>query len=234
MDELKVNVTTDKDVVTVITGEALQPQPPRIVNIAGIVSAPADWAANRTSKFDVKQANIVVNYTERTITLVLDEKEYYNTTITGKLELHPDLSKLGINATKTYGEKELYKTLRFLGNYFASREEYDNLMQKLQAFKAKVTQAFTNTDDYVGNAAQEKITTIEHEIPLNFVLGIPIFTGGPKHKFKVQICVTARAGGVEFWLESVELHELVQELTESVFETELARFDKEIVVVKKY
>ena len=94
----------------------------------------------------------------------------------------------------------------------------------------KVQRDFVNADDYKGTAAIEKITKIEHEIPLSFQLNIPIFTGGAHKTFTVNINITATDGGISFWFESVDMHEIISRETDSIFSLELDRLSNFLVV----
>lgn len=221
--EIKVDATSAHE-LTIREGAALPPKEPRIVNIKGIISSPADFANNRNFEIEATKANVIANYTNRTIILNMDETNPYGGTITGALDMNPDLKSLGINENKTYDEKDLMRKLNFFGAYFKDRASHKKLLEKLQQFKAKVTQDFTNQDDYKGTVAIAKISKIEHDIPLEFELAIPLFTGGEKKTFKVDICVSVRDGGISFWFESVEMNELIVTGTESIFKDELERF----------
>lgn len=211
-------------------GVALPQQPPRKVLLNGVISSPGDFAQMRKDTYDKLKSNVVANYTNRKITLTVNEADEYASIVTGTLELHPELNKLKINSEQWYDEKTLLKLLNFYGSWFKDRSAHTNLLTRLQQFKAKVTKEFTNADDYKGSAAIEKITKIEHDIPLQFELIIPVFTGGERKSFMVNICVAARDGGVSFWFESVELHELITKETETIFEQELARLIEYIII----
>ena len=229
-NNIHVKLENESKELTILTGSALTPKEPRKVVLSGTITAPGDYAEARKETFEPVDANVVANYTDRTIVLVVNESDHYCSTITGKLELFPDLKELGINDNKLYSEKALLSKINFFGRYFVDQEAYNNLKSKLIDFKAKVDKTFVNADDYKGSSAIEKITKIEHEIPLLFELNIPVFTGGATKSFKVDICVSARDGGVSFWLESVELYELIQRDTEAIFNLELSRLTDYLIV----
>lgn len=233
MDDIKVNVTATDNVVEIRTGEALPLKEPNKVALSGVLTCVGDFVDKRKDTIKPLAAHVVANYTQRTIELVTDEDDHYYTTVSGTLAIYPELEKLHINADRTYDEKELMRKLNFFGRWFEDKDAFISLLKKLQQFKAKIQQDFTNADDYKGTAAVEKLTKIEHTIPLEFVLNIPIFTGQPPRTFKVNICVGARDGGVSFWLESVEMHELISKETDELFEKELARLS-EYVIIKQW
>lgn len=233
MNELNLKVESVNGEVIIREGVALEQKPPVKVTLVGIISSPGDFALKRKDTFPALKTNVVANYTNRTIVLTCNESDFYSHSVTGKLELFPDLKKLQINDSKMYDEKELFRMLNFYGTYFKDKAAHKTLLARLQEFKAKVTQEFVNADDYKGSAAIEKITNIEHKIPLNFTLAIPMFTGGAVKTFKVDICVAVRDGGVSFWFESVELHELMTKETETVFDAELKRLT-DFIIIKQW
>jgi hypothetical protein len=233
MEQFHLNVASENGELVVRTGSALPLKEPERVILSGILNTPAEYIKKRVDSISVIKTNVVFDYTARTITLTVDDCSFYKDIITGKLEINKDLASLGINNDTLYNEKELSRKLTFFGRFFESKAAYNDLIKKLNDFSAKVKQEFTNATDYRGSEALEKITKIEHDIPLFFVLKMPIFNGGDKREFKVNIYVAARDGGIELWLESVELHELLEKETESLFNAQLKNFE-DYVIVKKY
>lgn len=233
MENLHLKIETNNNEIVIRKGDALPLKEPKVINLSGIITTPADWVAKRVTTIEQLKTHVVADYTNRTITLTIDEENHYQIVIAGKLEIFPELSKLSINGNSTYDEKELLKKLNFFGRWFTDKSAHKELLSRLQSFKAKVNMTFTNADDFKGTAAIEKLTKIEHEIPLEFVLSIPVFAGGEEKSFKVEICVSVRDGGISFWLESVELHEIISKVTDEIFEKELARLS-DYAIVKKW
>lgn len=228
--ESKLNVTATGTELTIREGKALELKPNEKVTLSGTITAPGDYAQVRATTYDKLKCNVIANYTSRTIVLTINEGDPLASTIKGTLDIFPELETLGINKNRMYSEKELYSKLNFFGRYFTDREAHKELLTRLQQFKAKVHRDFVNADDYKGTAAIEKITKIEHEIPLVFQLNIPIFTGTAPKKFIVNINITATDGGISFWFESVELHEIISRETDSIFSQELNRLANFLVI----
>ena len=232
-NEVNINVTPKDGVVEIRTGVALPLKEPRQLSLSGIITTVGDFVYKRVLEFEKLQANVVANYPSRSITLCINEESAYFGIVKGQLSIHPELAKLGINEETMYDEKQLFKKLNFFQRWFKNKEQHSELMSKLQKFKVKVNQVFTNSDDYKGAAAIEKLTNIEHDISLEFALVMPLFAGGENFEFKVNINVSLKNGEVTFWLESVELHVALQTQTDTVFQKELERL-KEYVIVKQY
>lgn len=229
----KLNITTTGSELIIREGKAPDILQPVSVKLKGTITAPGDYALTRATTYEKLKCNVIANYTSRTIVLTIDESSPLASVITGTLDIFPELEALGINKNKMYSEKELFTRINFFGRYFKDKEAHKELTSKLQQFKAKVHRSFTNADDYKGAAAVEKITNIEHSIPLRFELTIPIFTGTPPKTFFVDICVTANDGGISFWFESIDMHEIISRETDSIFASELARLS-DFLVVKQW
>ena len=228
--EQKLNIEVTGNELTIREGKALDLKPKEKVSLSGTITAPGDYALTRASTFDKLSCNVLANYTSRTIVLTINEGDPLASTIKGTLDIFPELETLGVNKNRMYSEKELYSKLNFFGRYFSDKAAHKDLLTKLQQFKAKVQRDFVNADDYKGTAAIEKITKIEHEIPLSFQLNIPIFTGGAHKTFTVNINITATDGGISFWFESVDMHEIISRETDSIFSLELDRLSNFLVV----
>lgn len=247
MEKFEFNVQPNENGEIIIRqGAAAQVYDPVPVTLKGTITAPADYAAWEVARLkqlridgqDAVEAEleglVAANYTNRTIQLTTKPREKCGiTTVTGTLALHPSLAALLINADKTFDEKGLLRHLKFHGAYFKDREKHGTLLESLKKFKAKVEQQFENADDYKGAAAQSKLTKITHDVPLEFTLCMPIFGGGEKQEFKVEICVGLSGSDVEFWLESVALADVIVTQTEAVFEEQLKRLEA-FAIVKQY
>lgn len=241
-NELNITVQPNADgkpqILTILHGEAVKPlalKEPLIINHTGILDTPANWIEKRklVEGFDPLVCSVVADYKTRKLTLVIDEKNYYKTTITGVLKLHPELESLGINEQKTYDEKELYEKLKFMERFFSNKDAYQKLMTGLKEFKAKVNAAFTNINDLKGSIALQKVYDIKTGLDLDFMLNMPVFAAGVNQSFKVEINVGLDGGDVCFWLVSVNLHTSIETETENMFETELKRL-ADYAIVKQY
>ena len=235
MNELELKIKPEGGLQELIVrhGDALPLREPKVISLSGVITSPADYYEKKKKNIEPLDCNVVANYTSRRITLTLSEQSYYAGTITGSLEIHPDLKKLEVNGTKYYTEKELYKTLNFQGRYFQNKEVYTDLIEKLKKFKASVQQEFVNQDSLKGAAAISKLTNITTDIPLNFILAMPVFSGFDPKTFEVSINVTAQDGEVKFYMERIALNDIISTETESIFEKQIARL-KDFVIIKQW
>lgn len=235
---LQVKLEGDKGELHIIHGELPKPLPlrePLIVNLEGNLPSVSNWLNTRRTTFDPLHVHIVANFPERTITAVIGEKDFYKTTIIGKLEVNPELEDLCINEKTTFNEKELLEAILFKRRHFTTAQKHDDLMTALKKFNGKVELSFQNVDDFKGEKALKKAYEIKTSLgdELSFELHMPVMAGSVKKNFMVEINLDIKNGSVVFYLVSVDLHVALEEETEFEFESELRKM-AEYAIVKQY
>ena len=71
---------------------------PESITVSGVIRTPLDWLEKRIDTIDQKRANIKVNREKMSITLTVNEDDYYTkNTFVGTVELSEVFSKFGIN-----------------------------------------------------------------------------------------------------------------------------------------
>lgn len=205
---------------------------PDAIRLKGTIKAPGEFFTKRKQNHDYNGAHVIYDRNLGTILLVLDERYgKQNYEISGELEDNPDLAPFKINGA-TFEVKALLEVLKFNRIFFVDREVNNKIVANLMAFKANVQKTIRDISDNRGEDEVSKLTKLEHSLDENFVLEMPIHKGGEKKRFKVDICVTARAAHVEVWLESRELKELQQASADAMINKELEIF-KDIVCIEK-
>lgn len=237
MNNTKIDLTLHGDPQTsaaeLIIREGIAPpvHEPRIVKLQGTIKAPGDYHDMRNDEFTAEEAHVVANYKERSITLNLDETDHYGPSIKGQLEIHPDLRQFGINdAGRTYDHKKLYKFLKFAGAHFLTKDAHTALLEALIKFEGTAEYAFKDANNFKGSAASQKALEIKTNLHLDFWLAVPLFTGEEKTSFFVDINVDFDAGSCLFWLESVQLNELLVTERDRIFAEQLARLTDYVTI----
>ncbi len=226
----KVNLTVDGNEIIFRTGDAPVLKEPQRINISGDINAPASFVEKRKTEIKKLEAHVLVNREKFNIQLILDEKSHYSGIVIGTLELFSELAKLKINEEKTYSPHELYRALKFFGVYFKNREQHEALCAKLTKFTSRIETDFTNSNDWKGNIAHQKLTKIHTDLDLTFTLSSPIFKGGENVTFEVDICLDAKDGGVICWLESVDLHEQKSKTAEDALDKAIESLSDYVII----
>jgi hypothetical protein len=208
--------------------------PPKTVDV------PAGEAANVLAFFgdsnwvDPTKAVIEVDRTNMTIVLKSDPQSAYGTEITGKLVLSDELKKFHINANKTFKRKEFLDLLRFSRIYFSSQDVHEKMVTAFAQVSVKSSTDVQSGNDQRGNKNASMNKNVNSDgLPVDFILCVPIFKGYEKRSVTVQVCLDTSENEVIFWLESVELAELLVTERDALIEKELDGLDKTYVVMNQ-
>lgn len=226
--------------ITIREGQALPPVAPQKISVTGDIKTVSSFINKRKSASDAaiyqhinKDLAIVeVDKQARTIKLMLDPSDPYAAVITAKMELNPDLVDFCINAKKTFKQKELVDLLKFSGLAFDNAEKHQMLLRSYQAFNAKAYIDMASDSDNRGNKSSSFNKKVETNLPVDFVLNIPILKGQERKRFSVEICLEVTDGGCNFWFESVELKELIEIESELILKAELESCADYVVIWK--
>lgn len=226
--------------ITIRTGNALPLKEPNKVEIYGDIRSVGAFikgrsgalAGHSTQELDKTKVVVYTDYKAMTIELYPDPENPYGAKITGKLEMSDELKTFCINRDKMWKKDEFVKLLKFSRMYFSSPDAHGKLLSAYQSFTADTTGHITDTKDTRGNKDVAFKKTVNTGIPSSFILDIPIFKGEGKKKFSVDICLDVSESSAIFWLESVELHEMMEKEKIELFE--LAMKDAvQFVVINK-
>jgi hypothetical protein len=153
-------------------------------------------------------------------------------TVTGKIALDPKIMEFGINiGSKLYSGQDLAQFLNFNRLLFKERDKCLTLVDALRKFKAKIDQEIEAANDNKGNKKYVFEQAIRQEHELRFQLFWPVISGGEKQEFWVEINFDVQNRQMVFWLESVELNELIMEQTDTLLNAEIKKFKENNVTV---
>lgn len=181
MEKININVEEGVKILQILTGEALTPKEPQKITISGVLETPLKWLEKRSAEIEAKTAHIIVDREKMSITLVIDEKDHYSTTISGKMELHPAFLKLGINSGAYKTAFDMAELIKMNRSYFENRNYAMELVTLLRNFKAKIDKQVEL--EHNPNKGDKKVfvaQTVDSNLPSSFNFCIPIFKGTPK------------------------------------------------------
>jgi hypothetical protein len=222
-------------------GDALPPVAPNKIRINGDIKTVSSFIIGRKGVSDSlaglqfinpARAIVEVDKQARTIVLMLDPADSYGAIVSAKMELNPDLVEFHINDKKTFKQKELVELIKFSRLAFDDGEKHGMLLNAYRAFNAKAYIDMASESDNRGNKSSSFNKKVETNLPVDFVLNIPIFKGQDRLKFHVEICLEVTDGGCNFWFESVELAELIDIESETILRKELESCSDYVVIWK--
>jgi hypothetical protein len=234
-NEVKV-IVGDKTAELVIRhGDAAKVYDPVALDITGCIDTVSRFLQNRIEQISTftacQQCNIQVNREEGAILLLVNETDYFGATIWGKLDVHPDIKKFGINSGEYMSPEKMANHLKMRKHLFDSQSEYSLVYSALKAFKAKVGQEIDAIKDDRGNYELKKTQAVEHNIPSGFLLKIPLFKGTDKVSIPVEFMVNS---SLDVALSSTDLIQLTDEIREQLIDNEvkaIQEITKEIVII---
>lgn len=236
--ELKLNVTTQDGKIIILHGNAPKEILPVNVKIDGDIKTFAAFITSRkvngfsTQFVDPTKAIVIVDKNDLTITLEVDPENVYGAKVVSTLELADELTEFYINKDKIFTKDALVKLLKFNRLFFPDKEAHGKLIEQLRKSNSTVNIAAGDSSDERGNKEREFKKTVETNIPASFMLNIPIFKGFSPVPFSVEICLDVENGNLKIWLESVELAEKIQVLTDEIFAEQLKAAEGFFVIYK--
>lgn len=206
---------TEQQPQTLLIGEALKAREPKPLIIDGNIDAVHNFISGRAGKdcglqsILKEQTVIVVDEEKGKIVMDTDPNSPFNTRIIATLEVAPELDPWGINTTTTFNREQVVKLLKFNRLAFVYPDRYAEMLLAFQKFVAKTNSDHANDSDIRGNKNSLFNKSVESNLPLSFVLNLPIYKGKPAETFMVEIGQEVTDRGASFWFESAELKELL-------------------------
>lgn len=238
MDTQNINVSVEpkEGVSTLLIGEALTPKEPKKLIINGNFRSVSEFVNKRKDIGGLQSVNpthsiVICNKDEMTIHLMTDPNNPFGTEVIGKAEYSEEFINFGINQNKFFNREQLIKLFKFNRRFFPNKEEYADLLYKYQKFSASVKKEIVADTDQRGNVNKQFQKDVTTDLPPQFLLNIPIFKEEMPSKFPVEICLEEYEGGVRFWFESVELHEILEEDKEAMFNFQINNNFKDLPII---
>lgn len=206
MEQIKLNLEkVEGNELIIRTGEAvkvLDPKEPKIINISGVLSSPFDWLEKRClvvgctdqsgknliDGIPVDDCHLIVDREKMEITLKIDENDHYQSTINGKLSIHPKFKEFGINTGSLSEPKAMGDFFKMNRTFFKSLQNNKEVVAALKNLNIRTKQAIQKANNDRGSIdASFKQEVTESNLPESFVLNIPIFKGFPAQEIEVEV-----------------------------------------------
>lgn len=205
------------------------------VSISGAIQAPRKFLEVRKDQSAHERSNVQFSYEKRTIELQTDENiDNKGYTVTGTLTPNPKFAALRMNDFKNmYDARGLAQALRFNRSLFEKGADCQKIVEDLMKLKVDVESTIDAADDGRGNKNDSYNVKNKSNVPLFFILKMPIFIGQEPQPFRVDIGYEIRGKVVDLWLESVELQELLDTEAKNIIDAEIAQLPATIVIIEK-
>lgn len=105
--------------------------------------------------------------------------------------------------------------------YFENKDKHSETLLAFQRIESSVNYSAKDGSDDRGNKERQFVKNVTTNAPMFFTLNLPIFKGFQAQCLSVDICLDIEEGTAKFWLESVQLNEILQSCVDEIFEAEL-------------
>lgn len=230
--EVQVTVTDETKEVVIRHGQAAEIEKKQAVSLSGDFSSVIDFETKRRKQISEKDSHIIINTEKMEIIFVVNESDRVRHTVSGAMMLHPFIKEMHINEDHEYTIPGLLKLLKLNRRFFMTKTDHANMVKALSEFQAKTETTFVNSNDYKGSTAFSLVRKVTSEIPLEFQMKIPIFIGTEEREFQVKVEVVPDGTSLVCSLVSVELAEMMEEITKAEIQKVKSHFEKYVQIVQ--
>lgn len=201
----------------------LENKAPEKIGVSGVITTPYDWLEKRIDTIDQKRANVKVDRENMTITLTINEDDYYDkNTFTGKVEFSEVFAKFGINDSEAgWIPAKLGQFLRLNRGVFEDKEKCMVLVSQLKNFTAKAKAEIQKMRDPSGSTADVYRCQVESNLPKSFTVNLAIFKGTAKTPIEVEFDHYLKDGEVFLQLVSPGANEMAENYRDNCIDSVL-------------
>lgn len=217
---------------------------PEPLNISGTIETPLEFLKKRLHTIDVTNAHVEVCRDTSEISLVINESNYHPSLSSEDLDLYHDkdilldkflptsrivgtiryskeFADLGINSdVQRWSPVKLAQYFRLNRHLFDDKQVSMALVSQLKNIKATISGKYQKEKETHGTISQTEFyeLNIQHELPGSFILNIPIFKGGEKAKYAVEIDAEYIDGNILVSLVSPAMNEVKETTRDTIID----------------
>lgn len=222
----------------------LEYKAPESIKLVGTIEAPLEFLQKRLEKINIHNAHIEVCREDSTITLVVNESNFQpsissvdletsigessvflgctlpKSFVTGCISFSKEFTDLGINADKQWNPVKLAQYFRLNRHLFDDKQANMAIVSQLKNIKATISGKYQKAKETHGSISQTEFyeLNIQHELPGSFILNIPIFKGGEKAKYAVEIDAEYIDGNILVSLVSPAMNEVKETTRDAIID----------------
>lgn len=230
MEANKLNLIVPKDYngtpieVIIRDGKApvaLDPKEPRVVEIYGTITSPLRWLEKRIQLINQKESNIIIDRDNMNIRLIINETDFYRTSIEGSLQPSKEMIEFGINSEKKWEPIKLSQFFKMHRAFFKDKTENMMLVSTLKSFKAKVNQDIERSKEENGSRVDNYSQVVDSNLPKSFKINVPLFKGFACEEIEVEVYADVDGRDVSLSLVSAGANETIEEYKNNVLNEQI-------------
>lgn len=192
----------------------------------GNIDTVSRYLAKRAHLIDHFQTTVLIDRKEMTIGIHSNETDHWGDKLTGKLQIHPDFIRFGINTGTPVQTQKLGDFFKMNRAFFVDREENLRLVTVLKTFEGSVDQKIKDIQKDNGNAHVSREQIVTSTIPPSFRLKMGLFKGLEIKEFEVNTVLSVNSTGqVVVALESPEAQEIIDTYKNEVIDIEIGKIE---------
>ena len=202
----------------------LETKAPESIDATGTIGIVAAWLEKRVGTFEQKEANIKVDREKLTISLTVNERDYYKkAVIKGTIAFSEVFQQFGINSDKGWDPARLGQFVRLNRALFEDKNECAVMVSQLKRFTANVKVKIEKQRDTNGSMAEVYQQEVESSLPKSFTVNMPIFKGTAKEAIEVEFDHFVKDGNVILQLVSPGANEVTEQYRDRVIDEQLEK-----------
>lgn len=230
--EVNFNFANNDKPVVFLQGNYQHPKDPIPVDFKGDIKAPGDYMENKGFWPDLLLVNpaycrLEVDIDNSELLFIANDRDNFRDKILGKLSISTEIGIFEINKSGAFlSAEDMANRLRKNQYYFVDKDICKKVVSDLTKFKMKIETTIESDKDKAGNKKQLLEKMVNSDMSRNFFLSLPIFKGFEPMTIPVELCIEAVGDSPKFYLESIELYEIMSSYKKTIFDAEIERFKK--------
>lgn len=235
MKEVTVTAAPGISELIIRQGEAPKIIEPRGFTASGLIATPYDFYKGRTTikadHFDKSKAVVEVDRLGYKIVFRADPYSPLGDVVSGSMAENPALADYQINGGTNWKPIDLAQFLNRRRMYFADIEKGRDLVAALRSVKVSTQGEIEVSNDQRGNTKNLFEQSVKTNIPVSFVLKMPLFKGCEDVQFTVEIYLAVSGNVLYCSLESVELDEQKKAQIDKYIDAQIKGFVEDQITV---
>ena len=155
------------------------------------------------------------------IRLIINETDFYRTSIEGSLQPSKEMIEFGINSEKKWEPIKLSQFFKMHRAFFKDKTENMMLVSTLKSFKAKVNQDIERSKEENGSRVDNYSQVVDSNLPKSFKINVPLFKGFACEEIEVEVYADVDGRDVSLSLVSAGANETIEEYKNNVLDEQI-------------